>query len=105
MCCCSLLQAFSWSGIFLTLIKIQDIKNRTAFLQLSHHVSCALGLRLGLGGGRRAPAALDIFSMSKSPSPIAATSPICPQAEPPPPLQSWALPVKSQGGLQFASRD
>lgn len=74
--------ASSQSESFLTLRKIQDFRIRTIFLQLSRHVSCAVGLRLGLGGGSKAPAALDIFTMFTS---LSSTSPICPWAEPPPP--------------------
>lgn len=77
--CSSLLQAFSQSESFPTLLKIQDFRIRTTFLQLSHRVNRAVGLRLGLGGGSKAPAALDIFTMFTS---LSSTCPICPWAEP-----------------------
>jgi len=91
----------------------EDFGNRATYLQLSPHFRHALALRLGLGGGRGTLAARYTSAPSTPHSLAAATSPALlgsrerPPAEPPRQQrpQSSALPVESQGDLQFAVGD
>lgn len=71
-----LLRPFLGPGFLSSTRRYKEFENRATFKKLSHHFRDTFGLKLGLGGGRKAPAALYVSTTFTGHSPIAASSPI-----------------------------